>query len=258
MRAELNFRKLGDQGEPLIILHGLFGSSDNWQSLGKQWAEDFQVYLIDQRNHGRSEHTLVHGYESMAEDLDSFMDENEIEAAHILGHSMGGKTAMRFAQMFEERVLSLIVADMGIKEYSPQHDHILEALNDIDPSNLKSRSEAEESLRKDLKIEGVVQFLLKNLYRRKEGGYNWRFNLPVLEASMSDILEELPPVSVDKPTLFIRGSESNYVNDEDWSEIKNLFPQAHLETLEKAGHWLHADQPDKFYKLVGNFLLKKS
>jgi pimeloyl-ACP methyl ester carboxylesterase len=171
---------------------------------------------------------------------------------------MGGKTAMRFAQMFEEKVLSLIVADMGIKEYSPQHDHILEALNAIDPPHLKSRSEAEESLRRDIQVEGVVQFLLKNLYRRKEGGYAWRFNLPVLEAAMSDILEELPSVSVDIPTLFIRGSESNYVGDEDWPEIKELFPQAQLKTIENAGHWLHADQPEEFYQLVRNFLLKKS
>lgn len=256
MIADLNFRKAGDSGDALIILHGLFGSADNWQTLGKAFAENFQVYFVDQRNHGRSEHMIVHTYDSMAEDLEAFMEQEGIEKAHLLGHSMGGKTVMRFTQMFEEKVISLVVADMGIKSYPPHHQLILEALNSFDPAEISSRSEAEDELRKYIKEEGIVQFLLKNLYRSKPKGYAWRFNLPVLEAAMSDILEELPDMQVNTQTLFIRGEKSDYIQDEDMEDIKVLFPHAEFETVSNAGHWLHAENPEEFFSKVNAYLKK--
>jgi len=254
MRANLHFRKAGHGSKSLCILHGLFGSADNWQSLGKDFAEAYTVYFIDLRNHGRSEHQLVHTYEAMAEDLEQLLNQEGIEKAIVLGHSMGGKTAMRFAQMFESRVEKLVVADMGIKEYLPHHQAILEALNSFNPEKIESRSEAETQLRKYISEEGVVQFLLKNLYRLKPQGYAWRFNLPILESSMPDILEEIPAIEVSVPTLFIRGEKSNYILDEDFPSILKLFPQAVFDTVSNAGHWLHAENPDEFFAKVSNFL----
>lgn len=170
MSIDLHFRKAGTGSTSLCILHGLFGSADNWQSLGKDFADNYTVYFIDQRNHGRSEHQLIHTYEGMAEDLERLMDHENIEKAHVLGHSMGGKTAMRFAQMFESRVDKLVVADMGVKEYQPHHQLILQALNSFDPEKIDSRSVAEDHIREYVEEEGVVQFLLKNLYRIKPSG----------------------------------------------------------------------------------------
>ena len=251
---KLAFKQMG-QGEPMIILHGLFGSSDNWQTLGKKFAADFSVYLVDQRNHGRSPHSDEFDYNILAEDLNDFMKEHDIDKAILLGHSMGGKTVMRFAALYPEKVDKMIVADMGVKAYKPHHHEVLKAFHAIEPETLESRSEAEERIKDILPIRGVRQFLLKNLYRKKEGGYGLRVNFRVMEAEMDRILEAHPPGAIDVKALFIRGIKSDYIPDADFDQIREIFPKAEFADL-PAGHWLHAEDPEGFYREVKKFVTK--
>lgn len=240
-------------GDPLIILHGLFGSSDNWQTLGKKFAEFSEVFILDQRNHGKSPHSEDFNYDILAEDLGDFMDHHGIDRANLLGHSMGGKTVMRFAQKYPEMVKKLIIADMGIKSYPPHHQDVLRAFHALEPETLKSRSEAEERIAPIISDFGVRQFLLKNLYRSKEYGYGIRANFRVLEKEMDNILAPLPYEEVDAVSLFIRGLHSDYVPHEDYASIEHVFPNAQFVELE-AGHWLHAEKPMEFYEAVKNFV----
>jgi len=249
---KLEFKRMGD-GEPLIVLHGLFGSSDNWQTLGRRFAENYAVYLLDQRNHGRSPHSDDFNYELLAEDLREFMDDHGIDKAHVLGHSMGGKVAMRFGQMFPDRVLSLIVADMGIKAYRPHHELVLKAFHTIEPESLNSRAEAEDRIKPIIDDFGVRQFLLKNLYRKKDGGYGIRVNFRVMEREMDAILEALPKESVNVPVLFLYGENSDYVEPGEFDSIRSVFPSTEFVGI-KAGHWLHAEEPERFYEETMKFL----
>lgn len=251
----LNFKILG-QGKPLIILHGLFGMLDNWQSVAKVLEHDFTLYLVDQRNHGKSPHTAQHSYKLMAEDLRDFMLREGIPQSNILGHSMGGKTAMQFALDFPEMVNKLIVVDMGVKRYDGGHDIIFDALQSVDVSLITNRQEAEIQLSKYIEDYGVKQFLLKNLTREPDGSYRWKFNLMALfdnyDANiLTNITSDFP---FDGETLFIRGAKSNYILDADWPQIQQLFPLATLATINDAGHWVHADQPAKLIELVRSFL----
>lgn len=251
----LNFKILG-QGKPLIILHGLFGMLDNWQSVAKVLEHDFTLYLVDQRNHGKSPHTAQHSYKLMAEDLRDFMLREGIPQSNILGHSMGGKTAMQFALDFPEMVNKLIVVDMGVKRYDGGHDIIFDALQSVDVSLITNRQEAEIQLSKYIEDYGVKQFLLKNLTREPDGSYRWKFNLKALfdnyDANiLTNITSDFP---FDGETLFIRGAKSNYILDADWPQIQQLFPLATLATINDAGHWVHADQPAKLIELVRSFL----
>ncbi len=246
---ELHFKKIGS-GQPLVILHGLFGSSDNWQTLGKRFGEDYEVYLVDQRNHGHSPHSSEFSYELMAHDLYGFFRENHLYDAVLLGHSMGGKTAMQFAQSNPDLLEKLIVADIGVKGYPMHHGPILEALNAVKPNERKSRGEADKVMSQYIDDPGVKQFLLKNLYWKEKGLLDWRFNLEVLEREMPNILNALPEIQVNIPTLFIRGEKSNYILDDDFDQIKERFPNSDIKTIKDVGHWLHAEAPDEFYDLV--------
>lgn len=251
---KLAFRQMGS-GEPLIILHGLFGSSDNWQTLGKQFAEDFSVYLVDQRNHGKSPHSDEFNYDLLAHDLNQFMEEQGIDQATFIGHSMGGKAVMRFAQLFPSKVRKIVVADMGVKSYSPHHHDVLHAFHAIDADTLSSRSEAEERIEAIIPEFGVRQFLLKNLYRKKEGGYGLRVNFRVMESEMDRVLEALPSEQAEVNALFIRGLKSNYIPDSDFEQIRTIFPKATFAELQ-AGHWLHAEDPQGFYTILKEFVTK--
>ena len=184
---ELNHKTFG-QGEPLVILHGLFGTLDNWQTMARRFAENYTVILVDQRNHGRSPHLPGHSYELLANDLKEFLEANWIYEANILGHSMGGKTAMQFAMDFPDMVEKLVVVDMGIKEYPAGHNEIFEALFSLDVSKLESRSVAQKHLVSKINNLGVVQFLMKNLSRKKEGGFQWKMNLQALYENYEKIL----------------------------------------------------------------------
>ena len=251
---DLNFKSFG-QGEPIIILHGLFGTLDNWQTIAKQLAEKYWVFIIDQRNHGRSPHDPEMNYKVMADDLKHFMEEHWIHKAFVLGHSMGGKTAMQFAVDFPEMVEKLIVVDIGPFSKRGGHGFIFDALLSMNLDDIKSRKEADALLSEKIPEFGIRQFLLKNLARDKKGGFSWKMNLPVLHKEYTEILAD---VDVNDPfdgeTLFIRGAQSNYIDEKDFSDYKNIFPNAHLETIEKAGHWVHADRPNELLQAVTNFL----
>lgn len=249
---KLNY-KIHGEGEPLIILHGLFGTLDNWQTLARKYAETFKVILVDQRNHGHSPHSNEMSYEVMAEDLFELMQDMEIKKTNLIGHSMGGKTAMFFAQQYAGLVNKLVVADMGIKKYPPHHDIIFESMLTMDLKVIKTRKEAEEHVRKFFNDTGTIQFLLKNLYWDDNQQLKWRMNLHVLHEKIENILAPVPQIKCNVETLFIRGSKSNYVEDENWKEIQNIFPNSQLATL-NTGHWLHAEDPKGFYDETMKFL----
>lgn len=252
---ELFYREMGE-GKPLVILHGLFGFSDNWQSQAKKFAEYYRVILVDLRNHGHSPWSDEFSYALMVQDLEALFLKLDLKEVILLGHSMGGKVAMHFTQKNASLLSKLIVVDMGVKSYPMHHQHILAAFNNIDLTQLSARSEAESILKQFIDSEGVRQFLLKNLYWIEKGKLSWRVNFPVLEASMSEILSALPEEEVLVPTLFIRGKLSNYILDEDIPVLENYFPDSQVISIEQAGHWVHAEAPDAFVDSVLGFCLR--
>ena len=250
---ELYYREMGE-GSPLIILHGLFGASDNWLTLGRRFAENHKVYLVDQRNHGQSFHSDEFSYEAMAQDLEQFMTRHNIEQADILGHSMGGKTAMVFATTWPERVKKLLVADIGPQSYLVHHTTILKGLFSINLDTLASRKAADEQLTEYIPEMGIRQFLLKNLTRKGEG-FGWKINLPVIASSIEQIGKGLNQnTSYGKTALFVRGRRSDYIQDADINLIHSIFTNSKVETIEGAGHWLHAEKPQEFYDIASNYL----
>jgi esterase len=249
----LHFKSMG-RGPALIVLHGLFGSLDNWITLGRQWAEHYSVYLIDQRNHGRSFHSGEWTYQAMAEDLHALMDSEGILQAHLLGHSMGGKTVMTFAGQYPERIDRLVVADMGVRAYPPHHNDILAALSRVNLAQANSRQEVDEQLAQGIAEVGVRQFLTKGL-TRTEAGFAWRFNLPVIEREYHELIRAVEVEHpFEGPTLFLSGGRSHYVQAADRTEILESFPQARFVEIEQAGHWLHAEAPQEFSQVVMGFL----
>lgn len=251
---KLNYKKLG-QGKPLIILHGLFGSLDNWLTHAKTLADHYEVYLVDQRNHGNSPHDDEFNYAVMADDLYEFIKEHKIENPHILGHSMGGKTAMKFALQHADMWDKLIVVDIAPKSYPVHHDQIIEGLEAIPVDALESRGEADNILEEYIDEFGTRQFLLKNLSRKKEGGFEWKINLPVIKKNielMGEGIEE--HLAIEKDVLFIRGEKSNYIKNDDSILIMQLFPNATVETIKGAGHWVHAEKPKELLETVMGFL----
>jgi pimeloyl-ACP methyl ester carboxylesterase len=252
---KLHYREIGF-GQPLIILHGLFGSSDNWQTQAKRFAEYFRVILVDLRNHGHSDWDDDASYVSMASDVIELIQDLNIEKSILLGHSMGGKVAMHVAQLQPSIISKLIVVDMGIKQYTPHHQHILQGIHSVQLEGESSRSNAEKQLSKYIDSEGVRQFLLKNLFWKEKGILAWRMNVPVLEDSMNEILSALPEKEVYITSVFIRGELSNYILDEDIPEIENLFPDSQYITISDAGHWVHAEKPDEFIDAVLGFCLR--
>jgi len=251
---KLNYRKLGS-GSPLFILHGVFGSSDNWQTLGKEFAEHYTVYLIDQRNHGNSPHSSEMSYEAMVSDLRQLMDNEGLNTIDILGHSMGGKTAMNFAVTFPERVEKLIVVDIAPIYYPPHHQQIFEGFHSIDLQRIESRKEADQQMAKKVKEFGVRQFILKNLTRNEENQFAWKINLEAIEQNIETLGSGLTEgQTFDKKTLFIGGSKSDYIQQKDHQTIQNHFPQADIRMVEDAGHWVHAEKPEELKTLVLEFL----
>ncbi|MEO5571579.1 MAG: alpha/beta fold hydrolase [Bacteroidia bacterium] len=252
---KLHFRKSGT-GKPLMILHGLFGSSDNWQTLAKKFAEiNFEVYLVDQRNHGRSPHSELFSYQDMSEDIYEFMNDVKLDSAFVIGHSMGGKTAMELAMNHPDKISKLIVADISPKKYQVQNRDVAEALLQINLNELKTRGEVEKQLAQKISDTGTLQFLVKNLYWKETGMLDWRFNLKAISENiekMSDAIEFTHPF--EKPALFIRGEKSNYISKEDEPLIKKYFPYAEIKTAPQSGHWVHADNPEWFLKTSIKFL----
>jgi esterase len=250
---KLHCREYGE-GQPLLILHGLFGSSDNWQTLGKRLAEKYHVFLIDQRNHGHSDHSNDFSYELMADDLDEFITDRDLENVVLVGHSMGGKTAMTYAQLDDSRLSHLVVVDIGPKEYPMHHDQILEGMQALDFSIYNTRGKCQTKLAEYVPDNSVRQFLLKNLYWKEKGVLDWRINLHVIAREMENIISALEPEQVEVRTLFIRGERSNYIVDADYDSISAQFPDSEIDMIKNVGHWIHAEAPEEFYDILIEFI----
>lgn len=247
--------KIIGEGEPLLILHGFLGMGDNWKSLGNKFSENYEVHLMDQRNHGRSFFDDEFNYEVLVDDLLNYMNHHQLKKTIILGHSMGGKTAMLFAVTHPEKVDKIIIADIGPKFYPRHHDTILEGLSTIDFSKQKSRSEVEKVLKSYIPEWGIRQFLLKNVYWKTKEQLAFRFNLGVLLENIDEIGTALPSLTVYQgKTLFLKGENSGYITKDDIPLIKAHFPKAEIKTVKNAGHWLHAENPQDFYNYVAEFL----
>jgi esterase len=250
---KLNFKQYGS-GHPLIILHGLMGSLDNWGTLAKRFGEYFSVYIVDQRNHGQSPHDDDIDYELMSEDLLEFIEDHDLVRPILLGHSMGGKTVMKFALDNPDKVSALIVADISPRTYKVHHDQILDALASINFYEVKSRKEVENILLDKLGDKGTVLFLAKNVYWESKEKLAYRFNLESLRNNITTISAWPENHMVyNGDVLFLRGGKSNYIGDHETS-IEEQFPKAALQTIEGAGHWLHAEKPDEFFNHVMNYL----
>ncbi|MEQ6121780.1 alpha/beta fold hydrolase [Reichenbachiella sp. MALMAid0571] len=255
MKELLNYKVLGE-GQPLIILHGLFGSLDNWITLGKRFSEHFKVVLVDQRNHGKSFHNSAFDYSVMAEDLEDLIDYLGLKNPILLGHSMGGKTVMQFAAFHPEKVAKLIVADIAPKYYPVHHELIIEGLKSVPLDSLKKRDDVEAVLSEYISEVGTRTFLMKNLKRNADGSFSWKMNLDTISNNIDEVGKELDYyLPIEVPTLFIRGGNSDYVKDDDLDDISDIFPNVQFETIIGSGHWLHADNPDKFYDIVMKFTL---
>lgn len=254
---KLHFNKIGE-GNPLLILHGLFGLGDNWATLSKAFAQNgFCVYQIDQRNHGRSEHSFDFDYSFMSNDIKILMQDEKLNSADIIGHSMGGKTAMYFAREYPSMVNKLIVADISPAYYPQHHQSVLSALHSINLAELTNRKQAEEILRNALKDEGTIQFLLKNLYWKTDTQLEWRFGLQEIEDNIEMVGEALPGTDViNVPTLFLKGAKSGYIQEEQEELIRKRFSNVEIKTVPNAGHWVHAENPKAFLEMILEFLMK--
>lgn len=251
---KLFYREFGE-GHPLIILHGLFGSSDNWQTLAKRFASSYKVYTIDLRNHGRSFHHDEFNYEVMMQDILHFVDEHHLDHFSLMGHSMGGKLGMKCALHVPERVQNLIVIDIAPRKYQILHDMIIQALKTLDLTLYHTRDQVDEALGEMIQNFPVRQFLLKNLKRDGEGLFKWKINLCVIDRNIHNLVVE---IYSDEPfqgkTLFIAGEKSDYIRPVDEELILELFPSAEIRYFPKAGHWLHAQVPDLLYQTVLDFI----
>lgn len=243
-------------GQAFIILHGFLGSSDNWKTLGIQFSEEnYEVHLLDQRNHGQSFHSYDFSYDVLVEDLKYYCEAHNLDDIILLGHSMGGKTAMLFATKYPDLVSKLIIADISPRFYPVHHETILNGLSALDFDSIKSRGEADDILSRYVSDFGTRQFLLKNLYWIEKGKLALRINLEVLKKEVAEIGEALPSqASFEKDTLFLRGDRSEYIGIEDEKIILNHFPKAKITTIANSGHWLHAENPEEFFEAVVQFI----
>lgn len=255
---QLNYQQYSDEGEDLVILHGLFGNLKNWNWHARELASEFRVFSLDLRNHGDSPHSDSMGYEEMADDVLDFLDGQALGSAAFVGHSMGGKVAMQLALKHPERVSRLLVADISPVAYGEErgdHENVFAGLLSIDTATLESRSAAENQLAAHVTDRAVRQFLVSNLIRDEKGQFRWRFNLPALHNNYASLRSGVGNHgSYDGPVLFVKGALSNYIREEDWPLIVTLFPNAAIKTIMGAGHWLHAEKPQLFHKLARDFL----
>lgn len=250
---KLHFARQGS-GPALVLLHGLFGSSNNWAPLAKSLAPHFDVICPDLRNHGRSPHDSDAGVEAMASDLLELMDSLALPQALLLGHSLGGRVAMRFALDHPSRVKKLLVADMAPKGYGPLFPEVFAALSKLDLGCIQTRAEADSALKASLPDDTLRAFLLTNLAREAGGAFHWKMNLPALDAARESLRAEIKaPAPYAGPALFLRGENSDYLQDSDLGQIRELFPAATMEAIGGAGHWLHVDRPLEFERSVRTF-----
>jgi esterase len=250
----LHFAAVGE-GPPLIILHGLLGSADNWRSMSRRLGAHYQVFAVDLRNHGRSPHSDIFDYDVMTADLREFTEQQALRRIMLLGHSIGGKVAMQFALDYSEQVNRLVIVDIAPQPYELSQRYILEALLSLDLTRYKSFTEVDAALAEKISDKSLRQFLLKNLARDENGRLRWKIHLAAIDRNYDKLGRGLAPErSFDKPTLCIRGGRSNYIGDDDAPLIRQIFPQAQIATLPEAGHWVHVDAPEEFFQTVLNFL----
>lgn len=250
-------RNYGESGPVLVILHGLFGQSDNWAGIARKLSDNYRVYTLDLRNHGESDHSDDFTYELMAQDVIETIDAAFLGEVHLLGHSMGGKVAMVVAQKNPEILKSLLVADIGPKYYKPHHQEIISGLKSLKLDELSSRTDAENKLAKAIPDFGTRQFLLKNLGRKDDNSFEWKFNLDVIADKIEEVGASLMENGKSEvPSLFYNGGKSRYVLEGDKKGISELFPSAEFKTMESAGHWLHAEQPNEMIQTIRNWITK--
>ena len=254
MKMNLHFEAVGE-GPALIILHGLLGSADNWRAMSRRLGAHFKVCAVDLRNHGRSPHSDIFDYDVMTADLGKFTEQQALGRIMLVGHSIGGKVAMQFAIDYSERVDRLVVVDIAPKPYEPSQEDVLQALRSLDLRRYKSFADVDAALAPNVPDGSLRQFLLKNLARDENGRLGWKVHLEAIYRNYDKLARGLAPArAFDKPALFIRGGRSNYIEDGDAPLIRQIFPQAEIVTLPRAGHWVHADRPDEFFQTVVNFL----
>ncbi len=263
---ELSFKSFG-QGPPLVILHGLYGMGDNWMNIAQVLSQQFTVYLVDQRNHGNSPHTPLHTYEAMSADLKEFTDKLQLESIVLIGHSMGGKTAITFTLQHGLKVKKLICVDispfsyLGLEAFRKNivfHQMVLELYQTAPIDKATRRDEIEAYFAEKITDAAIRRFLLKNLARAKNHAFFWKHNVKALVDSLESIIDAAPPVKMGAqsfvPTLFLRGGKSDYISQEDMESIRDVFPRSQIITYEHCGHWLHSEEPEMFIQDVLNFL----
>ncbi|MBW6489985.1 MAG: alpha/beta fold hydrolase [Lentimicrobium sp.] len=256
---KLFYRHFGE-GQPLIILHGLFGVSDNWVTIGKKLAEKFSVFIPDQRNHGKSPHSVTFNYFALSDDLHEFIKEHKLEKIILIGHSMGGKVAMTFALEHPELVEKLVVVDISPRKYPGRNVHfeMISAMMAVDFDKVESRNDVERQLIESIPNKRIRMFVMKNLYRKTRQNFDWQINLEAISANLDFVFEGVESSDVyEGQTLFIRGGRSDYIEDIDLPVIRKLFPASEVLTIEKASHWVHADSPTELCRLFSNFLGKE-
>ncbi len=252
----LYYRTYGDDlAQPVIILHGLFGSSDNWKSIATQLSSNFRVVTVDLRNHGQSFHHAEMNYELLAMDIVQLLTELDIDQANFIGHSMGGKVVMKLGVMYPEKVMKQLVIDMSPRSYDDQHTYIIDTLSSINLNDIKTRNDADLALSVSIKDKSIRQFLLMNL-KVEDESFSWKINLSSLKKNYSLLLEQ---IDIDKnkitfPSYFIRGSKSNYITDSDTNYIKRCYENVRIITIDGAGHWVHAESPKLFLEKVSEAL----
>ena len=253
---KLFYREFG-VGQPAIILHGLFGQSDNWVTVVRRIADQFHVFVPDLRNHGQSPHTPLHSFPAMADDLAEFIEEHQIENPVLIGHSMGGKVAMTYALENPGKVKKLAVIDISPRKYPERltHTQVISQMMSIDLEKVTTRGEVEKILDTKISDSRVRMFIMKNLYYKLHGKLAWRLNLEAINQSMDLLFDGIRSESQYKgPALFVRGGNSDYVLDEDIPLIKSMFPEAVIKTISGASHWVHADAPEELCLLLSTFL----
>ena len=253
--ANLNFQSYGS-GHPLIILHGLFGSLDNCRTFAKDMGNTLRVFIPDLRNHGRSPRHDVFNYPVMADDLKLFMEQQQISSAYLMGHSMGGKVAMQFAETYPRKIDKLIVADIAPRAYPPWHSYIFDALLPLDLSLFSSRKEIDRAIAPKIECLPLRMLLLKNVMRDKNRTFRWKIHLEAIHRNYNEI-GKAPTLTrkFRQPAMFVKGGQSDYIRPEDEERIRQFYPNAQMTVIENANHWLHVDDPRAFFRAVWDFLL---
>ena len=251
---ELNYKKYGDSGKVLLIIHGIFGSLDNWHTVAKELSEHYQIYTLDMRNHGHSPHHPEMSIKIMAQDVFNFCTAHQLQNINLVGHSMGGKVAMQFANEYQSSLEKLVVVDIAPKSYKAGHYPYFKAYEEIDLNKITNRKELDQVFSEYEPNFGVRQFLMKNIVSNGEGGYHLKINLEGIKNGYQNIIDGLSLNKVEAPTQFIYGEKSNYITIEDQEIMKSIFSNVQFDMVANSGHWVHAENKDEFIAKLIQFI----